>query len=131
MFFKCGSIFCGFNLSNNTSIPKVREIGRWQDLWNFLTINPKDKSFHNFVECSGLYLKCVSPMVGGNLQIYIVQITRDCIWEPFPPPWHDMIIILLMKNIPCRKRFFLTWKGFLEKKYSLIFWAGTMNTVIT
>ena len=33
----------------------------WHSLWNFLTINLKNKSFHNFLDWSGLYLQvCIS-----------------------------------------------------------------------
>ena len=31
-------------------------------------------------------------MVGGNFEIYSVQITGKCICETFPPPLHDLII---------------------------------------
>ena len=55
-----------------------------------LTINLRNKSFHNSMECLGLYLKVNIPPWLENFQIYSVQNTEKCICET-PPAWHDLI----------------------------------------
>ena len=85
----------GVNFPNNISIPQLEPASRnWtlHNLWNLLTINFKDKSFHNSIEWSGLYLHANIQPDGENFQIYSVKITGKCISVTLLlPPWHDLL----------------------------------------
>ena len=55
--FQMQSNIYAVNFTNNIS----RSAWTWQKLWNLLITNFKNKSFHNSVDWSGLYLgKCIS-----------------------------------------------------------------------
>ena len=55
VFFKCNPIFMLLTLQI------IYQGWTWQKLWNLLITNFKNKSFHNSVDWSGLYLgKCIS-----------------------------------------------------------------------
>ena len=86
-----------FSFTPNNSVQEVpqqyqgqdQQEGNWTllDVWNLLTINLKDKSFHNSkVLKSGWNLS-----FGKKFQIYTVQITRKFICETFLPSLHDQI----------------------------------------
>ena len=62
------------------------------------TINLKDKSFHNSIDGLGFIVKSVSHHGWGKVSIYSVHITGKCIRQTFPPPLHDLMISLHVKQ---------------------------------
>ena len=71
-------------------------------------------------------------MIGQNIRIYIVQITRKWICETFPPLWHDLIISLPWRTPPpppykfAQKRFY-PMKYFLKNVPRPYFSGGDIN----
>ena len=74
----------------------IKRQGQLQELCNLLTINLKDKSYHNSIDWSQLYFQVyISPEKSSDLQWSDLW---KYIFEIFPTPWHDPIISPLMFN---------------------------------
>ena len=70
----------GANFSNNISISHTTQ----QILWSLLTINLDDKSSHNSIEWSGIYLKFsskYSTVIGKFFQIYALFEAPPFVWS--------------------------------------------------
>ena len=73
----------------------------WHNRWNILlTINFNYKYFHNSVDWSGLYFKCISLHDCQKVQDYIATVFRllENAFVKLHHPSHDLII-----NPPCRR----------------------------
>ena len=79
----------------------------WHDLWNLLiTIKLSDKSFHNSIDLSGLYVQVyITLWLGRMLWFMVFRLSSDyrkMLENAFDnqPPWYDLIISSPMKNSP-------------------------------
>ena len=91
---------CDFNFPNKTSCWEWA----WHDLLNFLTVNLRDYSFHNYINWSGFHLQVhISPLLWKTFTLKVLRWTENCICDTFPSPWHDLIIGPSMKKNPPNK----------------------------
>ena len=67
------------------------------NLWKFLTINFKNKYFHNLDSWSGLYLQMYIPSRLANILRFTAFKSLENAFVKLPCPWYDLII-----NPPCR-----------------------------
>ena len=64
-----------------------------QDLWNLIIINLYSKSFHNFIDWSGLYLRLyITPCLEKIFRLKVFRLFGKCICDILPSPWYDLII---------------------------------------
>ena len=79
---------CAGNVSTNISIPNARINMRKSEHDTIfeisLTINLKDKSFHDSIECSWFYLQVYI--------LYLVSRLLEYTCETFASPWHNLTI---------------------------------------
>ena len=92
--FQIQPTICGVNFSNNILIPYIA----WHNLWNLLTINLKDKSFHYFIEWTTFKLgfnhgceKFSNLQCSDYWKIYFLEL---------PPTWNDLIFSFPIYNNP-------------------------------
>ena len=83
----------------------------------------KDKSFHNSVDQSGLYLQVYIPSWSGKVFKFTVFRLLENGFAKLPRPWNDLIINPLCRTNPhkfFRKSLFphLPWKVLLRKRSS-------------
>ena len=83
----------------------------------------KDKSFHNSVDQSGLYLQVYIPSWSGKVFKFTVFRLLENGFAKLPHPWNDLIINPLCRTNPhkfFRKSLFphLPWKVLLRKRSS-------------
>ena len=95
------------------------------------TINLKDKSFHNSIDGLGFIVKSVSHHGWGKVSIYSVHITGKCIRQTFPPPLHDLMISLHVKQPQgiCPKKFVSLCQAFLKKSPYIFWWGKTLSSL--
>ena len=99
--FQIQSPICGVYFSENT--PGQGQQDRnwtWLNLWNFSTINRKDKSSHNTIEWFGFILKCFSHYGQGKFSdLHCSNYWKMHLWN-FSFILHDLIIRPHVKQTP-------------------------------
>ena len=119
---------CAVNFPSNM----LKSDRTWHDLWNFLTINLKNKSFHNSIDSTGIYLQVYIPSRLAKFLWFTVSRFLESAFVKLPHPWHDLIINPLCgTGIPhkfAQKSLFphVLWKSFLKKKVPPCFSGDTM-----
>ena len=109
---------CAVNFPSNM----LKSDRTWHDLWNFLTINLKNKSFHNSIDSTGIYLQVYIPSRLAKFLWFTVSRFLESAFVKLPHPWHDLIINPLCgTGIPhkfAQKSLFphVLWKSFLRKR---------------
>ena len=114
------------NFTNNTSRPGWT----WCNYWKPLTINFKNKSFHNFVDWFELYFQMyITLWLAKILRFTVFRLLENAFVE-LVLPYHDLII-----NPPCRTALYkfapqnivphLQWKAF-RKRPLRISWGKTL-----
>ena len=89
-FFQIQAPICAVSFPSNISVS-----GRsWHNLWNLLTIKLKNKSFHNSIDLSGLYLKMYIPSWLEKIIRFTVFRLLKSAFAKFPR--HDMIWSLIL-----------------------------------
>ena len=86
---------CAVNFTNKIS----RSSWTWHNLWKLLTINFRNKYFHNSVDWSGLNIfifKCISLHEWQVLRFTVFRLLENA-FVKLPSSYHDLII-----NPPCR-----------------------------
>ena len=95
------------------------------------TINLKDKSFHNSIDGLGLLSRVSPTMAGEKFQFKSVHINGKCIRQTFPPPLHDLMISLHVKQPQgiCPKKFVSLCQAFLKKSPNIFWWGKTLSSL--
>ena len=105
--FLMQSPICTVNFTNMS-----RSGWTWYNLWNLLTINFKNKYFHNSVDWSGLRLQVYIPSWLPKILRFIVFRLLENVFVKLPS--HDLIINLSCRiDPPSKKRIFshIPWKA--------------------
>ena len=110
--FQMQYLICALNFTNNISETDLI----WHNLWKLLTINFKNKYFHNPVDWSELYLQVYIPSWFSKNSRFPGFWLLENAFVKFPCPLHDLMINPLWITLPqkiCQENFFpyLPWKA--------------------